>query len=181
MKETIFIDLTKMTILEIGAGVGFNLPYYKEAKKVYLLEPNQQAHQYIRVRSKKLGLKVSILAGYAESMPFADQKMDVIVCLFTLCSVADIDKALKEISRVLKPSGRLILLEHVAVEKGIQKLLQKTLRPFWRRIANGCDCHRDIPRLISSSGLFKLIVANIVKNGPSLFLGPWYLGVWQKN
>lgn len=179
-KKRIFTDLHGQDLLEIGAGAGLNLRYYDRASKVYLIEPNHFAHRYILERSKRYNQKISLLGGRAETIPLTDNSVDVVTATFVFCSVQDVTRVLKEIHRVLKPAGRLLLLEHVAAKNGRVSLLQKLFRPFWSKIADGCDCHRDTYSLIQKSGLFQDNEVEMVQETPSAFLRPWLVGAWNK-
>jgi ubiquinone/menaquinone biosynthesis C-methylase UbiE len=60
-----------------------------------------------------LGREVELQQGDAQALPFPDATFDTIVCTFSLCSIPDDGKAVAEMKRVLRPGGRLILIDHV--------------------------------------------------------------------
>src|SRR5215211_8184871 len=74
--------------------------------------------------SQAIGRDVELRQGDAHALPFAEATFDAVVCTFGLCAIPDIDKALDEMFRVLRPGGKLILVDHVAsssrVARGIQ-------------------------------------------------------------
>lgn len=175
-KREIFTDLTDKTILEIGAGAGVNLPYYAGATQVYLVEPNQYFYQYINHDI----LEIKILPDRAEQLSLPDQSVDVVVSSFVLCSVTDVLAVLREVARVLKPGGRFIFIEHVAAKQWPWRWLQKLLRPLWRYLADGCDCHRDTPFLLHYAKVFESIKARIIYQVPGFFLRPWLVGEARK-
>ena len=180
-KKQLFSDFTGKKILEIGAGAGLNLKYYRDAEVIYLLEPNQHAHPYILQRNKIYKLNIQIIKDFAEAIPLPDNSVDAVISTFVLCSVESISKTLKEAARVLKPEGHFLFLEHVMAERGVTEVLQKIFRAPWKCIADGCDCCRDTQSLIKKSGIFSKVDSEIICKVPSVFLSPWLLGMAQKD
>ena len=88
-------------------------------------------------------------------MPFADESFDHAVVSLSLCSVDDLDGALTEIHRVLRPNGTLAFLEHVRAEGGLARW-QDRLTPIQRRFADGCHLNRDATAAIEHAG-FELV------------------------
>ncbi|MGB9940169.1 class I SAM-dependent methyltransferase [Methanosarcina sp.] len=99
-------------ILEVGVGTGRNLKYYPAGCRVIGIDKSESMLQ--RAREKAEGMKnVTLYPMDAERLEFPDNSFDYVVTTFVLCTVPDPVKALKEMRRVLKPSGELIALEHV--------------------------------------------------------------------
>jgi SAM-dependent methyltransferase len=88
----------------------------------------------------------------AEELPFPDDTFDTAVSTLALCTVGDPERALGEIKRVLKPGGRLLVLEHVRSEEPKLARWQDRIAPVWRRFGHGCHCNRPTPDLISGAG-----------------------------
>ena len=82
--------------------------------------------------------------------------MDTVVVTWTLCSIPNAPTALQEMKRVLKPSGRLIFLEHGRAPHPGVSVWQDRLTPVWKRIAGGCHLNRKIDELITEAG-FQII------------------------
>ena len=81
----------------------------------------------------------------AEKLPFADASLDHIVSTWTLCSIPNLDLALAEIYRVLKPTGTFHLIEHVKHPDSVKlQSLQTLLTPIQKRIGDGCHLNRNI-------------------------------------
>lgn len=91
--------------LEIGFGTGLNLPFYRNVDLIYALEPSTEIYQLAPDRVHHNPFQVRHIQAGAEKLPFADNSLDHIVSTWTMCSIADLDQALKEMFRVLKPSG----------------------------------------------------------------------------
>lgn len=115
-------------VLEIGFGTGLNLPFYQEVDQVYALEPNRDVYQLAQKRGFDAPFHVQHIQASAEKLPFADHSVENIVSTWTMCSIANLDKAIQEIYRVLKPQGTLHLIEHVQYHDN--NTLKKTARSF---------------------------------------------------
>ena len=132
-------------VLEIGFGTGLNLPFYQAVDQLYALEPNHDVYQLAQKRVLDAPFHVQHIQASAEKLPFADNSLENIVSTWTMCSIADLDKAIQEIHRVLKPQGTLHLIEHVQYnDNNTLKKLQDILTPVQKVIADGCHLNRNI-------------------------------------
>jgi len=94
---------------------------------------------------------VEVLAAPAETLPLHDASADAVISTLVLCSVRDLDRSLAEIRRILRPGGRLVLIEHVATH-GPLGAAQRVLAPTWRIVARGCQLHRDTRTAVADAG-----------------------------
>jgi ubiquinone/menaquinone biosynthesis C-methylase UbiE len=139
-------------LVEIGAGTGANLAAYVPAvTRLTLLEPSAPMLQRLRARAAAVDRDVEVLAAPAEALPLPDASVDAVVSTLVLCSVDDLDRAFAEIERVLRPGGRLALLEHVAGD-GFTATLQRVLARPWRVIGQGCHLTRDPRTALDARG-----------------------------
>jgi ubiquinone/menaquinone biosynthesis C-methylase UbiE len=140
-------------ILEIGAGSGLNLPLYgAAAKEVLALEPDPQLVRMAEKNAERASPRVHLLEASAEEIPLDDSSIDTVVSTWTLCTIPDADRALREMRRVLKPGGRFLFVEHgLAPELKVQKW-QRRLTPYWERISGGCHLTREIDRIVRDAG-----------------------------
>ena len=154
-------------VLEIGIGTGHNLPYYTPRRVVGVtgIDPGVLRRKILR-RARAAGVKVTLLPLSAESIPAEGASFDTLVSTFTLCSIPDVERALAEMRRVLKPTGRLLYLEHGAAPDPRVRRWQDRLTPWWKPLAGGCHLNRDIPRLIAEAGF------GIVKQHSDYIRGP---------
>lgn len=136
-------------VLEIGIGSGLNLPFYgRQVEEVIGLDPSMPL---LRMIGSGRGTP-TLLAGSAEAIPLSSASIDTIVTTWTLCSVPEVDLALAEMRRVLRPGGRLLFVEHGRAAGAKMRWLQDRLTPAWRRIAGGCHLNRPMDRLIAGAG-----------------------------
>ena len=141
-------------VLEIGIGTGRNLPFYDKSRLTELsgLDPAEQMNRLAQKRMRKAGINVRLLTLSAEEIPEANASFDTLLMTFTLCSIPDPVKALKEMRRVLKPDGQLLFCEHGAAPDASVRRWQDRLTPLWKPLAGGCHLNRDIPALLKEGG-----------------------------
>jgi ubiquinone/menaquinone biosynthesis C-methylase UbiE len=139
-------------VLEVGVGSGLNLPLYTDAvAHVVGLDPSVRLLSKAR-RLQWIGaLSVDLIEGSAEALPLEDESIDTVVTTWTLCSIPDVGAALREMRRVLKPSGRLLFVEHGRAADSKVRRWQDRLTPAWKRVAGGCHLNRPIRQLLEDS------------------------------
>jgi ubiquinone/menaquinone biosynthesis C-methylase UbiE len=155
-------------VLEIGIGTGRNLPFYNAARLDSLdgLDPAGQMNAKALRRAKTAGIEVQIVTLSAETIPAADASYDTVVCTFTLCTIPDPVKALREMRRVLKPGGQLLFCEHgLAPDASVSKW-QHRLTPWWKPIAGGCHLNRDVPAMLADGGFRATEIESSYLEGP---------------
>src|SRR5262249_2401718 len=96
--------------------------------------------------------RAELLEGSAERIPLEDESVDTIVTTWTLCSVPDVMPALRQLRRVLRPDGRLLLIEHGRSPDEHVRQWQDRLTPIWKRIGGGCHLNRPIRQIVEDSG-----------------------------
>ena len=102
------------SVLEVAIGTGRNLPFYPFGVRITGLELSPAMLAIARQRAAELGLDVDLREGDAQAMPFADNSFDTVVCALSLCTIPDPAGAIAQMHRVLRPEGRLLLLDHIA-------------------------------------------------------------------
>ena len=141
-------------VLEIGIGTGLNMAHYDKAKvtKIIGLDPAMSMHKKAKKRIADAGLDVELVGLSAEKIPLEDESVDTVLMTYTLCSIPDPIAALKEMSRVLKPTGKIIFCEHGRAPEESVRRWQERLNPIWNRLAGGCHLNRDVPALLKEGG-----------------------------
>jgi ubiquinone/menaquinone biosynthesis C-methylase UbiE len=153
-------------VLEVGIGSGLNMPFYGgSVTQVIGLDPSAQllAMAQSAIRPK---LPIEFIEGSAEAIPLETASVDAVLTTWTLCSIPDAARALREMRRVLKPGGVLLFAEHGrAPEPGV-RWWQDRLTPIWKRLGGGCHLNRPIDDLIASAGFRLERLANGYMRGP---------------
>jgi ubiquinone/menaquinone biosynthesis C-methylase UbiE len=136
-------------ILEIGFGTGLNLPCYPRAVRgITAVDPNPGMHRLASGRIHQTGIDVVHYQLRSEQLPFDAGAFDCVISTFTLCSIDDVDQALREVQRVLKPGGRLLLMEHgLSPDPGVQRW-QRRLNWLEGLLADGCRLDRNVRELV---------------------------------
>ena len=145
------------TILEIGIGSGLNIPYYQKSKinKVIGLEPSEQLCKMAKKTADDNNFSIDFLVNGAEEIELPSNSIDTILLTYTLCSIPEPYRALKEIMRVMKSDGRILFCEHgIAPDEVVQKW-QNRINPIWGKLFGGCNINRDIPNILKNGG-FKI-------------------------
>ena len=148
-----WVPLAAGTVLEVGAGSGLNFAHYGTGvRMVYGLEPSAELRRMAAPRARGARIPVELLAARAEAIPLADGAVDTVVTTWTLCTIADPARALREMGRVLRTDGRLVFVEHGRAPDPRVARWQDRLTPAWRRIAGGCHLNRPIDAMLAAGG-----------------------------
>ncbi|MCT7995812.1 class I SAM-dependent methyltransferase [Laspinema olomoucense] len=138
-------------VLEIGFGTGLNLPHYPQTvQKLTTVDPNPGMNQLAqnRIESSNIDVEVRVISG--ENLPFPDESFDSVVSTWTLCSIAQVERALAEIHRVLKSTGKFFFLEHGLSEELKIQGWQNILTPLQKMVGDGCHLNRPIQSLVEN-------------------------------
>lgn len=143
--------------LEIALGTGRNLPFYASDVRLTGIELSDAmlalAHQRAdELRSQESGPHiVELRQGDAQALPFADASFDTVVCTLALCTIPDDRRAVAEAYRVLRPDGRLLLLEHVRSPNLFVRAVERMLEPLSLRL-EADHLTRDPMDYVAASG-----------------------------
>ncbi|MCB9357764.1 MAG: class I SAM-dependent methyltransferase [Calditrichaeota bacterium] len=148
------LERARGAILEIGFGSGLNLPYYPQSvTSVVGIEPNPGLRKVAVRTMHEQHFPVTLLDMNAEKLSFHEGEFDCVVSTWTLCSIQNLDQALSEVRRVLKPGGEFIFFEHgLAPDPDLQKW-QRRLSRVTKHIFDGCTVDKQIAERIQGAGL----------------------------
>ena len=156
-------------VLEIGFGSGHNLPYYTgQVKKVTAIDPSIVSAKLAQGRIQRARFPVEYLALKGEEIPRDSGRFDSAVSTFTLCTIPDVDAALRQIRRVLKPNGRFFFLEHGrSADPRIQRR-QDRWNATQMFLCGGCHLNRNIEEYIRNAGFEILSLEKYYGKGPKI-------------
>ena len=158
-------------VVEIGFGTGLNAPYYPEAvARVAAVEPSKVCMRIAEPRIARSPAPVELAGLTGEKLDSPSETFDAALSTWTLCTIPNVDAALGEIHRVLKPGGRFHFVEHGhAPDDGLARW-QARIEPPWKRVAGGCHLTRAIPELIEQAGFeVEALDTNYLKGEPKMF------------
>jgi len=141
-------------VLEIGFGSGLNLPYYDSTRVegLFALEPDPSMWKLAKPTVRRSPFPVEPLLAGAEAIPLPDDSVDTVVSTYTLCTIPEVERALREIRRVLRPAGRFRFCEHGRAPDPGPARWQDRVQPVWRRFSGGCQLTRDVAEMLSEAG-----------------------------
>lgn len=140
-------------VVEIGFGSGHNVPFYPAAvTAVSAVEPADLAWQLAAQRLSESRVPVRRAGLDGQALPFADASCDAVLSTWTLCTIPDVDAALGEIRRVLRPGGALHFMEHGLAPDERVRRWQRRLDPLEQRLFGGCHFTRPIVELLTGAG-----------------------------
>ena len=137
--------------LEVGVGTGKNLPYYPRDVKVTAVDLSPRMLERARRRASVLGLEVELREMDVQDLAFPDHIFDTVFATFVFCSVPDPVLGLRQLRRVCKPGGRLLLLEHMRPGNPVLGLLFDLLNPMVVRMM-GANINRRTMENIRRAG-----------------------------
>ncbi len=162
-----YVPQARGKVLEIGIGTGLNLEFYDtDSVELTGLDPAEELTGHAKERAQQLELPINMLGVSGESIPAEDKTFDALVCTWTLCSIPNVEGALKEMHRVVKPGGTLYFIEHGKAPDASVHRWQQRIEPVWKRIAGGCHLTRKADELIADAGF------NITQTDSDYLPGP---------
>lgn len=139
-------------VLEVGAGTGHNLEHYPEGIALVATDISPRTLDRARLRALLFVPQAEVLQADVQSLPFREASFDTVVATCLFCSVSDPVRGLRELARVVKPEGQVLLLEHVRPENLVLGLLADVASPFSRRLL-GPSLNRRTEANVRSAGL----------------------------
>lgn len=150
-------------ILEVGVGTGKNFAYHPIYANITGIDLSERMLDRARRRAEKLGRPVELRQMDVQQLDFPDHAFDAAVATFVFCSVPDPVLGLHELGRVVKPTGRIFLLEHMRIDRPVIGPLMDLLNPLVVRLS-GANINRRTVEKVRRAGLNLESVTD---------LGPW--------
>jgi ubiquinone/menaquinone biosynthesis C-methylase UbiE len=156
LRRTI-VQQARGTVLEVAVGTGKNLPYYPRECRLNAVDLSREMLKIAQTRAAKLSMDVSFLRADAVSLPFADESFDTVVSSLSTCTFPDPVAALREMARICRPNGKVLLVEHGRSDREwFARFQDRHAADFAKPL--GCHWNREPLELLEQAGL-KVVTA----------------------
>jgi ubiquinone/menaquinone biosynthesis C-methylase UbiE len=140
-------------VVEIGFGSGLNVPFYPDSvTRVHAVEPADLGWKLAAKRLAASAVPVERAGLDGQALPFDDDSFDCAVSTWTMCTIPDVEAALAEVRRVLRPGGTLHFVEHGLSPDVSVARWQHRMEPMQKRLFGGCHLTREIADLVEGAG-----------------------------
>ena len=154
-------------VLEVGFGSGLNVPHYPSTvRRVQAVDPATTGRKLAARRVAASPVPVEYVGMDGHCLPVDTASIDHALVTWTLCTIPDVDRALTEIHRVLRPDGELHFVEHGRSPAPAVSRWQDRLTPLQRRLFGGCHLNRPIDDLVARTGFEIAAMENYYLRGP---------------
>lgn len=128
-RERLWAKVDGHHILEVGVGTGKNFDYYPKDARITAIDFSEEMLKQAALKKDRKNTQVELELMDVQSLPFADNSFDTVICSFVFCSVPLPVKGLKELYRVCKPGGQVLLLEHVLSSNPVMAAIMNLINP----------------------------------------------------
>ena len=168
-------------VVEIGFGSGLNVPHYpSEVHRVRAIDPATVGRTLAAKRVAVSPVPVEYVGLDGQALPLESESVDHVLITWTMCTIPDVDVALREIYRVLHPGGEMHFVEHGRSPDPKVAQWQDRLNPMQRRLFGGCNLNRPIDELVTGAGFAVSRIDNYYMKGPKP-LGYMFEGLATKS
>jgi len=159
-RRELWTGVTGGRVLEIGVGTGKSVPFYPAQADIVAIDISEKMLDRARRRAARLGAAVRFEVADVQRLPYPDGSFDTALATFVFCSVPDPVRGLSEVRRVLRPGGRLLLLEHVLSQVRPLRWLMRALDPLVSRLG-GAHLDRETVASVGAAGFADVRAANL--------------------
>jgi SAM-dependent methyltransferase len=140
-------------VVEVGFGTGLNVPYYPpEVARIFAVEPSTLCMHLAEPRIAEQSVPVEQAGLTGERLELPSGEFDAVLSTWTMCTIPDLDSALQEIRRALRPGGALHFVEHGHAPDPNVARWQRRIEPMQKRLAGGCHLTRRKSESIEQAG-----------------------------
>jgi ubiquinone/menaquinone biosynthesis C-methylase UbiE len=143
------VDESSLHILEVGVGTGKNFAYYPANARITAVDFSPAMLKQAALKRERRQVTVELSEMDVESLYFADNSFDTVIASFVFCSVPTPTKGLKELHRVCKPGGQVLLLEHVLSANPLLAWFMNRLNPLVNLLV-GANINRNTVKNVQS-------------------------------
>ena len=171
-RERIWSMVKGPKVLEAGVGTGKNIPHYPQGMEIIAIDLTPGMLEQAQRRAEALNVDVDLQLGDVQCLPYPDNFFDNVIATFLFCSVPDPVLGLRELGRVVKPDGQVLLLEHMRSPNPVLGAFMDVVNPVTVRMTGAninrrtvenvrrSGLHLDQVEDLAMGGIFKLIVAS---------------------
>jgi len=174
-REKLWAEVTGTDVLEVGVGTGKNIPYYPSNMHITAIDltPGMLERAQRKARNAGLNSRVDLQLGDVQALDFPDNSFDTALGTFVFCSVPDPVLGLREMKRVVRAGGKVLLLEHMRSPNETLGALMDLINPLVvrmmganinrRTVENVREAGLEIEHIedLGMGGIFKMIVARV--------------------
>ncbi len=155
-----WVNVNGQHILEVGIGTGKNFQFYPQNSDITAIDFSPKMLIQARNKRDAQAVKVCINLMDVENLCYANNSFDTIVASFVFCSVPQPRKGLKELHRVCKLGGKVVLLEHVVSSKPWLANIMNVLNPIILAIF-GANINRNTVKNVQAVGFNNVQVEHL--------------------
>jgi len=163
-RERLWSKVQPGKVLEVGIGTGKNMPYYPRDTEITGIDLSDAMLAEAGKRATRDNIPVDLREMDVQALAFRDHTYDAAVATFVFCSVPDPIEGLRQLARVVKPGGQILLLEHVRLEQPVLGRLMDMLNPMVVRMM-GANINRRTLDNVVKAGLAVESVEDLTPNG----------------
>ncbi len=166
----------KGKVLEVGSGTGVNFGFYNKDAEVVAIEPSSPMINVSKAKDcmcKNIEYLNISITNEKLFDTLKEHSFDYIISTLVLCTTNNPKQAIKNYKRLLKPNGKLVVLEHIHSSSKKHKRLQNIANPFWKAFSEGCNLNRNTDQLLIEGGFIPLEQKYFVKTLK------WVQGVYE--
>lgn len=157
LRKRLWAQAAGAHILEVGVGTGKNFPFYPEDARITGIDFSPKMLEMARRKQQRKQVAVDLALMDVQYLDYADNSFDTVIASFVFCSVPKPRKGLKELYRVCKPGGQVLLLEHVLSSNKVVAMLMNLLNPLVFNVL-GANINRQTLKSVQACPFQKIFV-----------------------